>query len=137
MKKYVVPSEDNKSWKLIASHSIPSHAVAEAPEHWTREMEPYIIVGSTKSGGQTIASLSLDPAWTTKQKVKKSEKLSADLTRMRKVSESIKKAELDRKFNALNPAQRYIKSILGDWTTTVGGSIGRTIMLAIFKDKLY
>ncbi len=137
MKKYIVPSEDNKSWKLISSHAVPSHAVCEAPENWTREMEPFIEVDAVKTGGQIKSIARLDPAWAKKHQEKVDAQLSVDLVRMAKVAASIEKAKADIKFNALNPVQRYIKSVLGDWTTSVGGSIGRSIMIAIFKDKLY
>ena len=83
------------------------------------------------------ASLSLDPSWNEKHQKEIDKKLSLDSIRMNKVAESVRKADLDMKFNKLNPIQRYIKSILGDWTTSVSSSIGRSIMIAIFKDKLH
>jgi hypothetical protein len=137
VKKYIVPSDDNKSWKLIASRAVPSHAVCEAPEHWTRQMEPFIDVKVVKIGGQEKTIPFLEEGWDKTSKAEAEKRLEGDLVRMKKVSDALRKAEANRKFNSLNPVQRYLKSLLGDWTTSVTGSFGRTIMIAIFKDKLY
>lgn len=136
MKKYIVPNDSGDGWKLLASRSVPSHAMCEAPDNYTREMEPFIRVSTIKDGGVMRVIPSLDPGWSKRVRESSDVQLKADLKRMQEVAEQMKKAEEREKFNQLNPAQRYVKSILGEVAEASKPIVFRWAMKQLFGDKI-
>lgn len=137
MRKYLVPKEDGTGWKLIVSgKGVPSHAVCEAPENWTREMEPYIDIKTITSGGEKKCIPSLTKGYFDKINGQASEKFQVDLKRMEKIRQSLDRAEKNKKFNELNVPQRFVKSILGEFTDAAKPVIVRYVLKQIFGDKI-
>lgn len=116
MKKYLIPKEDGIGWKLIAHRGVPSHAICEAPDNWTDEMEPYIYLTEVVDGGNKTIKPELDKKYFDWLANKASAKLQVDLKRMETIQAGIKKAQKEKAFNELKPYQRFVKSILGDYT---------------------
>lgn len=127
MRKWVVPQKNGKGYKLVVSESCPSGAACEAPENFTREMANFI-TSIIPVDGKLVPKVATEAYL---EKVKEMEATREMLVEERK----LKKISVAQ-YNKMNPAQRFVKNILGELVTAAKPALFSALMGLIFGKKL-
>jgi hypothetical protein len=109
MRKWVVDSDGPHPYKLVASWHRPEKSYCEAPDFFTRNMEPHIILGQD-SEDNIVALLSNN--FYEEHELKNKNEHEAKLLEMNLLKLALKKAEEKRKFNQLPKHKRLFRSLL-------------------------
>lgn len=125
MRKWIVPDVDKMgAYKLVADSNPPSNAVCEAPESYTRAMEPYFVVNEIKQNGSIIRGVSLSDKWD-------ADRATQDYLAARK-ARYINERDW---YNSLNPLQRAFINIFGKRAHKPRTKLGSSFSKKILKDK--
>lgn len=116
MKKFIIPHPEKKgALKLVSAHNCPPDAICEAPDSFTREMEPFMKLSPIKKpDGSESFSVEVEQRF---NQMKEEEKQALIEVEKQKHSQIVKAAERVQQiqaFNELNPAERFAKNVLGD-----------------------
>lgn len=137
MRKWIVDHPEIKGqFKLLASNEPPKGAYCEAPENFTREMEPYfVLIPMVTNTGHHAFAVKVDDAYHKRNELKKQADEFRVLEEHKIIQESLKAAEEKRYFNSLNPAQRFFKSIFGKTTDHPKTRAGKVASKFVLRSK--
>jgi len=110
MKKWLVLNEKGQM-ELLAQHNPPDGAYIEAPEHYSKEMLPYITLVDVMDGPIKKTVPQVPDDWYLRSHTGQKTDVLAKAHEISKAMEAHKKKQ---KFNELKPIGRFFKSILGD-----------------------